>query len=98
MWRELANRASSCDRHNKTAIFVNADEMPDEPDVRNARGIDSSMMHRQGRMHRMRQLVDTLVAEPPDKPWHDLLAPFLVSIALVAAALLLSAVQMLFDV
>jgi hypothetical protein len=52
----------------------------------------TTVIRRQGR-----HLVDTLVAEPPAKPWHDLLAPLLVSTALVGIALLLSLVQMLFD-
>jgi hypothetical protein len=45
----------------------------------------------------MRQFVDTLVTDPPGTPWHDLVAPLLVSTALLGIALLLSVVQVLLD-
>jgi hypothetical protein len=55
------------------------------------------MMARQGPVQRLWHLVDTLAADTPARPWHDLVAPFLFSIALVSIALLLSLLQMLFD-
>jgi hypothetical protein len=44
----------------------------------------------------MRHFVDALVTESSGKPWQDLVAPFVVSTALLGIALLLSLVQTLF--